>query len=74
LLYHFLQRRKNILSLPLSQRAVARHHLEGLWFETELFWGLENKEQLWPRESWYTLPQCLGRRQPKKVIAKRKSV
>jgi hypothetical protein len=33
-------------------------------FDSEIFMRLTNKMQSWLRESWHTLLQCLGERQP----------
>jgi hypothetical protein len=41
-------------------------------FETELFWRLQNNEQL--RESWNTWPHCWRGRWPWKVVMERDRV
>jgi hypothetical protein len=62
--------------LPLKEKTFFTPPISSIYsevpsseeFETNLFWGLENKKQLWFGESWDTLPKYLGERQPQEEV------
>jgi hypothetical protein len=40
----------------------------------QILWGPQNKEYLWLRESWDTVLQSLGGREPREAVKKRERV